>query len=81
MSTTQQGDVMAEKKIPEDVMEGLQAVRESGAINMTDYKGVIYAAGQLGYDETVDWLKRKENRNTYRDWFFGRRLNAARGRG
>lgn len=67
---------MAEKTIPDEVMEGLQAVRKSGVTNMTDYKGVIYAADQLGYDETVDWLRRKENRNTYRDWFFGRHSNA-----
>jgi hypothetical protein len=67
---------MPEMMIPEDVMEGIMAVRESGATNMIECKGVMYAAEQLGYDETADWLRHRENRDTYRDWFVGRHSNA-----
>ena len=43
-------------KVSANVAEGLEAVRESGKINMFDYPMVQVLAKRMGYDETVVWL-------------------------
>jgi hypothetical protein len=50
---------------PQDVIEVLAAVRESGAINMFDRRGAIELAEMMGYDEEADWLR--ENKARYMD--------------
>ena len=44
-------------KVSEDVLEGIKAVRDSGALNMFDYKGVMAMAESLGFDETAAWMR------------------------
>ncbi len=63
---------MTTATIPEEVMEGIMAVRATGVTNMLDRKGVMEAAEFMGYDETADWLRHRGNRQAYQDWFFGR---------
>lgn len=37
-------------------MEGLEAVRDTGALNMFDYFGVMNMAASLGYPEVKEWM-------------------------
>lgn len=47
---------MAKVKVSEKVLEGLNAVRESGLTNMFNSTAVKDIASQLGYKETADWV-------------------------
>lgn len=58
--------------IPEDIIEGLLAVRDTGQINMFNRKGIIEVAEELGLDDTADWMRDKANCKAYLAWFFGR---------
>ena len=42
--------------IPSEVLEGLEAVRDTGALNMFDYFGVMNMADSLGYPEVRKWM-------------------------
>ena len=42
--------------VSERVLDGLEAVRESGETNMFDYNAAIMIASKLGYDDTVEWM-------------------------
>lgn len=55
-------------KVPKDVLEGIMIVRDSGAINMFDYQGVLRLADSLGYSETADWML--ENKKLYATGIF-----------
>jgi Domain of unknown function (DUF5049) len=43
--------------IPARVLEGLEAVRSSGRVNMADSHSVQYLCHQFGYHEAVSWLE------------------------
>lgn len=51
--------------VPQEVIEALADVRESGRINMFDYVGAVKLASLLGHYEAADWLQ--ENKNRYMD--------------
>lgn len=42
--------------VPQDVLEGIVTIRDSGLTNMFDYHRVIQIALELELRETVDWL-------------------------
>lgn len=43
--------------ISKEVMEGLEAVRQSGATNMLDRPRVIELLEEMGYDDAAEWLR------------------------
>jgi hypothetical protein len=55
-------------KAPKNVLEGLEAVRSSGMVNMLDTPGVIRCAEKLGFAETANWIR--ENKDRYWDGVF-----------
>lgn len=62
---------MATTVIPEDVIEGFVAVRDTGQMNMFARVEVADLAESLGYDDTADWLRNKANRKAYGAWLCG----------
>ena len=48
---------MAKVSVPKKVLDGLEAVRESGFTNMLDRPVVIELARQMGFDETARWIE------------------------
>lgn len=48
---------MKEVVVPAKVLEGLKAVKDSGALNMFDFHGVVAMAESLGFSETVTWMQ------------------------
>jgi hypothetical protein len=52
-------------KVPADVLEGIEVVRELGQTNMFDIWRVGSLAQQLGYPETAAWLLEEENQKAY----------------
>jgi hypothetical protein len=48
--------------VPVDVLEGLEAVRQSGRTNMLEVSAVQLIAYQLGYHGTVLWIEDNEER-------------------
>lgn len=48
--------------VPADVLEGIEAVRQSGA-NMVDRAHVLVVAHRTGYRQTVRWIE--ENPDEY----------------
>lgn len=54
--------------VPAAVLEGLEAVRQSGYTNMLDRPRVIELAEMMGFDETADWLR--NNRRLYAEGIF-----------
>lgn len=49
--------------VPAAVLEGLEAVRQSGYTNMLDRPRVIELAEMMGFDETAAWVR--DNRSLY----------------
>lgn len=49
--------------IPAEVLEGLEAVRDSGETNMFDVSMVVSLALDMGYSKTAMWVR--ENRKLY----------------
>jgi len=43
-------------KVAPEVLDGLDAVRESGATNMMDQPRVAELAGEMGYSATEEWV-------------------------
>ena len=50
------------------MFEGLEAVQESGEINMLDHQGVRSIATRLGYPEAALWVN--EHRHEYSEGVF-----------
>lgn len=57
-------------KVHPAVLEGLEAVRESGQTNMFDRESVVAIALQLGYRQTALWVNDKANREQYASGIF-----------
>jgi hypothetical protein len=50
-------------RIPREVLDGIEAVRESGRTNMLDRLAVQYIANELEYFATLIWLE--DHRDDY----------------
>ena len=62
---------MAEKiPIPAEVLEGIQAVRQSGRTNMLDRPAVAAIALELGYVDAAFWLEDAANLSQYANGIF-----------
>ena len=59
---------MAKVRVPKDVLDGLEAVRQLGLTNMLDRPVVIKLARQMGFEETADWIE--ANRRQYAEAIF-----------
>lgn len=44
-------------KVTRNVLNGLEAVRDSGRTNMFILKNVVNIANELGYHETASWIE------------------------
>ena len=53
---------MAKARVPNEVLKGVIAVRDSGLTNMLDRPVVVQLAAEMGFDEAAHWIKtrRKE---------------------
>ncbi len=56
--------------VPQAVLDGITAVRDSGMFNMMDLPAVAGLARQLGFDDAADWLNDRTNRSTYAEGIF-----------
>jgi len=56
--------------IPPEVLEGIEAVRQSGRTNMLDRPAVAAIALELGYVDAAFWLEEKSNHSTYATGIF-----------
>jgi hypothetical protein len=63
-ATSRGGSTLA-IRVPEEVFEGLEAVCESGAVNMLCRTDVVVKAHYLGYPATRDWVAASENFEIY----------------
>ena len=62
---------MADKvQISEKVLEGIEAVRQSGKTNMLDRPAVAAIALELGYVDAAFWLEDKTNHTAYATGIF-----------
>ena len=62
---------MADKvAIPAEVLQGIEAVRQSGRTNMLDRNTVATIALELGFVDTAFWLEDKANHKTYAEGIF-----------
>ena len=62
---------MEEKvKIPQEVYEGIVAVRASGLTNMLDMGMVAHYACELGFPDAADWLSDANNKRRYSEGIF-----------
>ncbi len=57
------GDGRGKVKVPRDVLQGLEAVRISGATNMLDRPMVAHLAQEMGFEEAARWVR--EHRGGY----------------
>jgi len=48
---------MAKVQVPDEVLKGIIAVRDSGLTNMLDRSVVVQLAAEMGYDATARWIK------------------------
>lgn len=55
-------------KVPSEVLEGIMVVKDTGALNMFDYVGVMKLAESLGYPQTAEWMR--NNKKAYSEGIF-----------
>ena len=48
---------MVKVKVPNEVLKGIIAVRDSGLTNMLDRPAVVQLAAEMGYDEAARWIE------------------------
>ena len=48
---------MCKVKVTRRVLEGIEAVRDSGLTNMLDHPVVILLARQAGFEEAAQWVE------------------------
>ena len=48
---------MSKVKVPKAVLDGLEAVRQSGLTNMLDRPIVAELASEFGFEEAARWIK------------------------
>lgn len=49
---------MSKQEYPEKVLQQQEAIRESGVINMFDYRGVQQVAREQGSDELAEFIEK-----------------------
>ena len=49
-------------KIPKLALDGIDAVRESGLVDLKNYRQVMYLCSEWGYFESVSWLAENPER-------------------
>jgi post-segregation antitoxin (ccd killing protein) len=59
---------MSKVRVPREVLEGIEAVRETGRTNMMDRMAVQFIANELEFFQTVVWLE--DNRRAYAQGLF-----------
>ena len=59
---------MSKVRVPREVLEGIEAVRETGRTNMMDCMAVQFMANELEFFQTVVWLE--DNRKAYAQGLF-----------
>lgn len=59
---------MAPIPVPQNVLQGIDAVRKSGLTNMLMRPVVIKLAGELGFPEAADWIE--NNHKLYSEGIF-----------
>lgn len=63
---------MARDLIPEEIQEQILLVRDTGEVNMFDWRGVQRVANDYDLYELVNYLEEKENRTLYCNFILGR---------
>ncbi len=53
-----EGGVTGPVLVPQEVFEGIEAIRQSGLTNMLDRPMVAQLAAEMGYPETSRWVQR-----------------------
>lgn len=48
---------MNQVQVPRPVFDGLEAIRQSGAVNMFDYASVLQRAEMLNRNDAARWLR------------------------
>ena len=48
---------MSKVEVPQKVLEGIMAVRDSGLTNMLDRPVVARLAERMGFDEAAQWVR------------------------
>ena len=48
---------MGKVKVPQKVLDGLMAVRDSGLTNMLDRPMVTRLARRMGFEDAADWVR------------------------
>ena len=69
---TQGEKKMARDLIPEEIQEQILLVRDTGEVNMFDWRGVQRVANDYDLYELVNYLEEKENRTLYCNFILGR---------
>ena len=59
---------MAEVRVPKPVLDGLEAVRQSGLTNMLDRPVVARLARELGFEDAALWVE--DHRGEYAEGIF-----------
>ena len=59
---------MCKVKVPKAVLDGLEAVRQSGIVNMLDRPVVAQLASEFGFDEAARWVE--DHRAQYAEAIF-----------
>lgn len=59
---------MSKVAVPTRVLQGLEAVRQSGLTNMLDAPAVMLIAEEFGFPETTAWIR--ANRCAYAEGIF-----------
>lgn len=63
---------MTTATIPDDVIEGLMAVRATARTNMFARRNVADIAEELGFYDTCEWVRDQGNDSAYVAWVCGK---------
>ncbi len=55
-------------RVPKDVLDGLEAVRQSGLTNMLDWPVVARLAEEMGFETAAEWVA--NNKRLYAEGIF-----------
>ena len=69
---TQGEKKMAKDLIPKEIQEQILQVRDTGEVNMFDWRGVQRVANDNDLYQLVNYLEEKENRTIYCNFILGR---------
>ena len=52
---------MSRVNVPKAVLDGLEAVRQSGIVNMLDHPVVAQLASEFGFEEAARWIETRRD--------------------